>query len=95
MLADRLSVRPSTVSKMLDRLIDKGLVARTSNIRDARQTMVQLTPTGEEAQVAIRDIWQRLEDDLSSSIPSGNLAALDRSLTHFGEILAQRLRRLR
>ncbi|HDZ74294.1 MAG TPA: MarR family transcriptional regulator [Aurantimonas coralicida] len=95
MLADRLSVRPSTVSKMLDRLIDRGLVARTPNIRDARQTMVQLTPMGEEAQVAIRDIWHRLEDDLATSIPSGDIAALNRSLMHVGEILAQKLRRLR
>lgn len=95
LLADRLSVRPSTVSKMLDRLIDRGLVARTSNVRDARQTMVQLTPSGEEAQVAIRETWQRLETDLTSSVPSGDLAALDRSLTHVGEILAQKLRRLR
>lgn len=95
MLADQLSVRPSTVSKMLDRLIARGLVARTPNSRDARQTMVQLTPAGEEAQVAIRDIWQRLEADLTSSIPSGDLVALDRSLTHIGDILAQKLRRLR
>lgn len=95
MLADQLSVRPSTVSKMLDRLIARGLVARTPNSRDARQTMVQLTSAGEEAQVAIREIWQRLEADLTSSIPSGDLVALDRSLTHVGEILAQKLRRLR
>lgn len=95
MLADQLSVRPSTISKMLDRLIDRGLVARSSNSRDARQTMVQLTPAGQEAQIAVREIWQRLEAELVASISPQDLPTLHRTLGHAGEILAQKLRRLR
>ncbi|WP_246233216.1 MarR family winged helix-turn-helix transcriptional regulator [Aurantimonas aggregata] len=94
-LAEQLAVRPSTVSKMLDRLIEKGLVARIANSRDARRTMVQLTPLGEQAQTSIRNVWRRLETDLVASIPADDLAILDRSLARTGELLTQKLRRLR
>jgi DNA-binding MarR family transcriptional regulator len=95
MLADQLFVRPSTVSKMLDRLIEKGLVARTANSRDARRTMVQLTPLGEKAQSSIRELWRRLENDLVSSLPADDVEALDRSLARTDELLTRKLRRLR
>jgi DNA-binding MarR family transcriptional regulator len=95
MLADQLFVRPSTVSKMLDRLIEKGLVARTANSRDARRTMVQLTPLGEKAQNSIRELWRRLENDLVSSLPADDVEALDRSLARTDELLTRKLRRLR
>lgn len=94
-LAEQLAVRPSTVSKMLDRLIEKELVARIANSRDARRTMVQLTPLGEQAQTSIRNLWRRLETDLVASIPVEDLEILDRSLARTGELLTQKLRRLR
>ncbi|MCB8838675.1 MarR family winged helix-turn-helix transcriptional regulator [Aurantimonas sp. VKM B-3413] len=94
-LADALAVRPSTVSKMLDRLIEKGLVQRTASNSDARRTMVQLTAVGEQAQAQVRAIWRRLEVDLTNSLSSDEVEILDRSLVRAGDLLTQRLRRLR
>ncbi|MAP18661.1 MAG: transcriptional regulator [Aurantimonas sp.] len=94
-LAEQLSVRPSTVSKMLDRLIEKGLVARSANSADARRTMVQLTPDGERVQATVRNVWQRLEIDLAQSLSQDELQVLQSSLTRTGDILTQKLRRLR
>jgi len=94
-LADQLCVRPSTVSKMLDRLIEKGMVARASSNSDARRTMVQLTAAGEQAQAEVRSIWRRLETDLTSSLSPDEVEVLDRSLVRAGDLLTQRLRRLR
>ncbi|MAU98912.1 MAG: transcriptional regulator [Fulvimarina sp.] len=94
-LADLLAVRPSTVSKMLDRLIERGLVSRSSNARDARRTMVHLTPEGLEAQRKVRDIWNKLEADLTSALTQDEIALLDDSLYRAGDILSQKLRRLR
>ena len=94
-LADQLAVRPSTVSKMLDRLIEKGLVKRTASSSDARRTMVELTPIGEQAQAEVRAIWRRLELDLTHSLSPEELEILDRSLVRAGDLLTQRLRRLR
>ncbi|TFF22120.1 MarR family transcriptional regulator [Jiella endophytica] len=94
-LAELLAVRPSTVSKMLDRLIERGLVTRSSNARDARRTMVHLTPAGLEAQRRVREIWHKLEADLTSALSKEEISILDDSLYRAGDILSQKLRRLR
>ncbi|MCE7027481.1 MarR family winged helix-turn-helix transcriptional regulator [Jiella avicenniae] len=94
-LAELLAVRPSTVSKMLDRLIERGLVSRSANARDARRTMVHLTPAGLEAQRQVREIWMKLEADLTAALTPEDIAVLDESLYRAGDILTQRLRRLR
>ena len=94
-LAEQLSVRPSTVSKMLDRLLERELVVRTASDHDARRTMVRLTPKGVEAQAAIRSVWRRLESELTGALPTEDLGALDRALVTTGELLTQKLRRLR
>ena len=94
-LAEQLAVRPSTVSKMLDRLVDKGLLERSANDADARRTMVGLTDKGIEAQTAIRTIWIRLEQDLTGQMSPDDLRTLDRSLTRTDALLSQKLRRLR
>ena len=94
-LADLLAVRPSTVSKMLDRLIERDLVSRSANARDARRTMVHLTASGLEAQRKVREIWNKLEVDLTSSLSKEEISMLDDSLYRAGDILSQKLRRLR
>ncbi|MBP0617650.1 MarR family transcriptional regulator [Jiella sp. KSK16Y-1] len=94
-LAELLAVRPSTVSKMLDRLIERGLVSRSANARDARRTMVHLTPAGLEAQRNVREIWSKLEADLTSALSAEEISMLDDSLYRAGDILSQKLRRLR
>ena len=94
-LADQLAVRPSTVSKMLDRLIEKKLVLRESNSRDARRTMVTLTEAGEAAKERVLALWMRLETELGQSMEEGDRAALLGSLQQVDQLLSVRLRRLR
>ena len=94
-LAEQLAVRPSTVSKMLDRLVDKGLLERSANDADARRTMVGLTAKGVEAQTDIRAVWNRLEQDLTGHFSLDDLRTLDRSLVRTDALLTQKLRRLR
>ena len=94
-LADELAVRPSTVSKMLDRLVEKDLLLRSSSDSDARRTMVGLTEKGEAAQQAIRAIWRRLELDLTAQLSPEDLGALGGSLARTETLLSQKLRRLR
>jgi DNA-binding MarR family transcriptional regulator len=94
-LAEQLAVRPSTVSKMLDRLIEKNLVLRESNSRDARRTMVMLTPAGEAAKQRVRALWMRLETELGNSLEEAERKALLASLQQVDQLLSARLRRLR
>ncbi|MCB8837290.1 MarR family winged helix-turn-helix transcriptional regulator [Aurantimonas sp. VKM B-3413] len=94
-LADALGVRPSTVSKMLDRLVERGLVERVPSRSDARQTMVRLLPEGLKAQEAVRNIWKRMEDYLVGAISDDELAAISAALQRTDSVLTTRLRRLR
>ena len=94
-LAEQLAVRPSTVSKMLDRLIEKNLVLRESNSRDARRTMVTLTPAGEAAKQRVRALWMRLETELGNSLEESERKSLLLSLQQVDQLLSARLRRLR
>ena len=94
-LADQLAVRPSTVSKMLDRLIEKKLVLRAASNRDARRTMVMLTEEGEAARAAVKVIWNRLEADLVSSLSLADVAQVTSVLDQVDDLLSAKLRRLR
>ncbi|WP_245413661.1 MarR family winged helix-turn-helix transcriptional regulator [Mangrovicella endophytica] len=94
-LADQLAVRPSTVSKMLDRLIEKQLVERQSHSHDARRTMVIITPAGQEVRDAARDVWVRLEAELSGSLPEGERLHLATALAKADTLLSTKLRRRR
>lgn len=94
-LAEQLAVRPSTVSKMLDRLIEKDLVLRESNSRDARRTMVTLTSSGEAAKQRVRALWMRLETELGNSLDEKERGAMLSSLQQVDQLLSARLRRLR
>jgi DNA-binding MarR family transcriptional regulator len=93
-LADTLGVRPSTVSKMLDRLIEKGFLERFADTRDARKTLVRITPAGVAAQRRIQKVWDAIAEDLTLSIGEGT-DALTVELTKLDRYLASKLTRLR
>jgi DNA-binding MarR family transcriptional regulator len=93
-LADELHVRPSTVSKMLDRLVIKNLVERIGNPRDARRTMVRITPAGLDARSLLLNIWDKLEAELSSGL-SGDAEEIIQTLDDVASKLEARISRLR
>lgn len=96
-LADELSVRPSTVSKMLDRLITLDMAERTSDGRDARRTMVRITPKGLDARSRLFGMREKLEAELTTSLSGDADAVADTldTLDTLAERLKLRLARLR
>src|ERR1700742_1567627 len=54
-LADELGVTPSTVSRLCDRLVRKGLVRRREDRRDRRAVRLALTPAGRELVDAVTE----------------------------------------
>ncbi|MCL6636971.1 MAG: MarR family transcriptional regulator [Alicyclobacillus sp.] len=59
-LADRLDVRPSTMSQMIDRLELAGWVQRCTDARDGRSRLVRLTAAGAAALRSQRDLRVQL-----------------------------------
>ena len=57
-LADRMDTKISAVSRMLNSIEGKGLITRTVNVKDRRNTYVCLTPAGEQV---LADSTQNME----------------------------------
>jgi len=94
-LANAVSVRPSTVSKMVDRLIEKGLMQRLRDPNDARTTLVELTPLGYHQQKLVAEIWHAVEHDLTKSLALGEIHNLRGELEKVDGLLSAKMARLR
>lgn len=87
-LAERLLVANSSCNRLVSRLVDAGLVARTSGHADRREVLVELTAEGRRvhrrmAAVHTRDIQQLVGAPLSDADDAHLAAIFDRLLgTH-------------
>ncbi len=81
-LADRVSLTQGTVTSILDRLEDRGLIARTRAVEDRRRVLVNLTPGGRErlgvAPALMRDDFVRGFAALPEAEREALLAAVER-----------------
>ncbi|MCJ8011240.1 MarR family transcriptional regulator [Paenibacillus sp. KQZ6P-2] len=69
-VADRLEVKPSAVTVMVDRLEKSGFVVRSQDPADRRVILVEATPLGEEVLAkAIQKRDQRIREHLSRLEP--------------------------
>jgi DNA-binding MarR family transcriptional regulator len=69
-LADRLAVRPPSVTSLVDGLVAKGLVRRGTDADDRRRQVLEVTEAGEaalhEADVAVAARLRELADRLDA-----------------------------
>ncbi|MFF7177560.1 MarR family transcriptional regulator [Streptomyces sp. NPDC008121] len=86
-LARILGVTPATMSRICGRLEAADLLARVSDPRDRRRTLLDLTPAGETAARGIRDRHARA---LAASLPS---ECGSEDVRHALEAVRDRLRR--
>ena len=63
-LADRLDMPPSSASRLLDRLVEVGLLARSGDPDDRRKTRLSLTPRG---LTTVEDARRLLEESLRAA----------------------------
>lgn len=94
-LADRASVRPSTISKSVDRLVQRGWLQRIADGRDARRSMVKITPSGLDAQAEIQKVRNDLESDITRKVPANELDEIVEVLDTVEDLLRQRLAKIR
>ena len=60
-LADRLHVRPATISNMVRRMEKAGFVKRQPDQEDRRVSRVYLTDAGRAIQDQVKQVWHELE----------------------------------
>ena len=61
-LAEQMCVEPPTVTKMLQRIEQQGLIVRRPDTHDARVSRVYLTETGRALRCQVESCWTRVED---------------------------------
>ncbi|MHA0858234.1 MarR family winged helix-turn-helix transcriptional regulator [Paenibacillus sp. CMAA1364] len=79
-LSERMGCEPPTVSNMLKKLEEYGLVNRIHDTKDARISRVYLTDKGKELQQPLEDVWQRHQQRLLEGIYSEEKLLLRRLL---------------
>ena len=81
-LADQLSVQGATVTNMLQRMEETGLVSRRRDDDDNRLVRVNLTEAGRERERAITDQFVKLEQAVFEGISDDDRARLRQLLRH-------------
>lgn len=67
-LADLIEVEPITLSRMIDRLAEAGLVERRADPADRRAWRLHLTPRANELLTGIRQIAETLTDEAAEGL---------------------------
>ena len=82
-LAGALGVDPSTVTRLCDRLVKKGLIRRRRGDRDRRQVTIALSAAGAEL---VDGVTRRRRAEIRrivDAVPSGERSALVRAFAAF------------
>lgn len=67
-LCDRLGCEPPTVSNMLRKLEEYGLVVRKPDPGDARISRVYLTEQGRALEEPVQEMWRKYQEKLLSGV---------------------------
>jgi MarR family transcriptional regulator, organic hydroperoxide resistance regulator len=78
--------RPSTMTGTLDRLEERGLVARSPSRADRRAVQVALTAEGRAAAAAVAAAMARLERRALGALPAGTVTVLLTALQALAEV---------
>lgn len=79
-LTRELGVDSTAVTRMLDRLADKGLVRRTPDPDDGRRQRVEMTEAARDLLPRLHDVARRVEGLFEADLEPGDLAAFHRVL---------------
>lgn len=79
-LADEICVQPATITRMIDRMANAGLVERRIDTEDRRVSRVYLTKAGRALQQSVENIWHQLEQQSFANLTLDEQVLLRRLL---------------
>lgn len=88
-LAERLQKEQATVTRSLDRLMQRGLVQRTQNPRDRRANIVEITPAALKLLTDLEPSVTRRNAEMAANISDEDLAVFLKVLDQL-EVNAER-----
>ncbi len=84
-IADRLSVTPSTASRLVERASAAGMVARHRSPKDARHVIIALTDAGQDLANRARDYRHARLADMLTPWPAARVERFANDLHDFAE----------
>jgi DNA-binding MarR family transcriptional regulator len=90
-VARALLLETPSVTTMVDRLTERGLVERVKDPKDRRKTLVALTKKGDELVEAIREPGKQLEEELFGALKPDERANLRKILQKFHDANIRRI----
>jgi DNA-binding MarR family transcriptional regulator len=84
-LADVLGVHSSTLSRLCDRLVAKGLITRRQSERNRREIVLRLTPSGRRLVTSVTARRRAEITRIVARVPKSRRRAVVRALQSFGD----------
>ncbi len=88
-LAAMTSIDPSTLSRLVSRIVRAGLVTRTRSARSSREVLVELSPKGGALVARLIPVARALEATAVAGLTRAELAAVKRALRRMHANLAR------
>lgn len=82
-LAKRLHLSPSRLTRIVTGLISKGYLSRSMNFSDKRYIYLQLSPQGKEVVKEVNQAYVRIHREILSNIETEQHAPLITAMNHF------------
>lgn len=67
-LAERACVQPATITNAVKRMEKAGLVERRRDTADERISRVYLTAKGRATHIAVREVWQEMDEQIFAGL---------------------------
>lgn len=90
-LSEKMGLTNSTVSGIVDRLEDQGVVTRQRSTEDRRVVYVEFSPEHQKKHQDIHDNLDKYFDEILADIPSNDMESIIQSLTILKNALANNL----
>ena len=90
-VARRLLLETPSVTTMIDRLSERGLVERVKDPKDRRKTLVALTAKGKRLVESIREPGRQLQEEMFGALDDGERENLKALLQKFRDANLYRL----
>lgn len=89
-LAEALELHPSTVTALVDALVERGLLERRADAEDRRVVRVALTAEGRRRRAEVREAMRARTFDLLGNIPDEDLQRIHEALALLRDAMLRR-----